>query len=195
MAYFSFLYSQLFVEVPIPGHDFTGQTVIVTGANRGLGLEAARHLLSLNASKVILGVRSKPSGLAAKQDLETSTGRDNAIQVLELDMSTCESVNAFSAQIQAFSRLDAVILNAGICTEGFSLADGYESTITINVINTFLLALLLLPVLRKSASKWNIVPRMSIVSSDRHVMTNLPEWRAQNTFEQLTNSKSPTAHR
>lgn len=190
MAYCSFLYSQFFVEPPMPDDDFTGRTVIVTGANKGLGLEAARHLLRLNASKVILAVRSLSNGNIAKTNLEVSTGRSNAVQVCELDMADHESVRNFAKQMEAMERLDAVILNAGIYTQDFVLVDGNESTITVNVINTFLLALLLVPVLRESSARWNSVPRMSIVSSDRHVMTNLPEWKADNTFEVLNHEKS-----
>jgi retinol dehydrogenase-12 len=190
MAYCSFLYSQFFVEPPMPDDDFTGRTVIVTGANKGLGLEAARHLLRLNASKVILAVRSLSNGNIARTNLEASTGRSNAVQVCELDMADHESVRNFANQMEAIERLDAVILNAGIYTQDFVLVDGHESTITVNVINTFLLALLLVPVLRKSSARWDTVPRMSIVSSDRHVMTDLPEWKADNTFEVFNNEKS-----
>ena len=174
----------------MPDDDFTGRTVIVTGANKGLGLEAARHLLRLNASKVILAVRSLSNGNIAKTNLEASTDRSNAVQVCELDMANHESVRNFANQMEAMERLDAVILNAGIYTQDFVLVDGHESTITVNVINTFLLALLLVPVLRKSSARWDTVPRMSIVSSDRHVMTDLPEWKADNTFEVLNNKKS-----
>lgn len=190
-SHFSFLYSQLLVAPPVPHKDFTGQTIIITGANKGLGLEAARHLLHLNASRVILAVRSLSKGNAAKDDLEVSTGRLGAVEVCELDMASHESVRRFSDEIsRTIDRLDAVILNAGIYSQDFELVDGHERTMTVNVVNTFLLALLLLPVLRKSAKTWNTVPRISIVSSDRHVMTDLPEWRAENTFQLLKEDRS-----
>ncbi|KAL4746286.1 hypothetical protein BDW72DRAFT_197827 [Aspergillus terricola var. indicus] len=185
MAALSFLHSQLFVTPPVPSHDFTGQTVLITGANRGLGLEAARHLLRLNAARVILAVRSLSSGHAAKQALEADTGRPGAVHVYELDMASHASVQSFVAQVRDLDRLDAALLNAGIYAEGFVLQDGYESTLTVNVINTFLLALLLVPILRASASSTETLPRLSIVASDRHVMTDLPEWREANTFQAL----------
>lgn len=53
-----------------------------------------------------------------------------------------------------------------------TLAEGYERTITVNVISTFLMALLLLPTLKKSASRFNIQPRLTIVSSDAHFMVS-----------------------
>jgi hypothetical protein len=42
--FFKFLRHQLFIKLPYPGADFSRQTIIVTGSNTGLGLEAARHL-------------------------------------------------------------------------------------------------------------------------------------------------------
>ncbi|KAL2862199.1 uncharacterized protein BJX67DRAFT_385825 [Aspergillus lucknowensis] len=190
MAALSFLHSQLFVTPALPNHDFSGQTVLVTGGNRGLGFEAARHLLRLNASRVLLAVRSLPSGDAAKELLEASTNRPDAVRVYEVDMASHVSVQAFAEQMRSLDRLDAVLLNAGIFADEFVLQDGYESTLTVNVINTFLLALLLLPVLRASASaSQRELPRLSIVASDRHVMTNLPEWKEPNTFEALNDPK------
>ena len=51
-----------FTKLPYPTESFEGQTIIVTGANTGLGLEAARHFTRLNAAKVILGCRSVSKG-------------------------------------------------------------------------------------------------------------------------------------
>lgn len=189
MSALSFLRSQLFITPPVPTYDFEGQTVIVTGANRGIGLEAARHLLRLNAKCVVLAVRSTKRGQDAAEELESSTGRTGIIQMEELDMASYESVKTFAARMNSLDRLDAVLLNAGMYTHKFYLADGYESQLTVNVINTFFLALLLLPTLRASAKKYNTRPRISFVSSDRHVMFKLPEWKDEKPFEVLSDPK------
>jgi NAD(P)-dependent dehydrogenase (short-subunit alcohol dehydrogenase family) len=189
MAALSFLYSQLFVTPPIPTHDFTEQTIIITGGNRGLGYEAARHILRLNAARVILAVRSISSGQTAKETLERDTKRWGAVDVYELDMASHASVQAFVTEMKTVNRLDAVLLNAGIFTQDFVLQGGYESTLAVNVVHTFLLAALLVPVLRRAAEAHGILPRLSIVASDRHVMNNLPEWKEENTFRVLNDPK------
>lgn len=181
----SFLYSQLFVGLPQPQHDFTGQTVVITGANTGLGLEAARHLLKLNASHIILGVRNMAKGEAAKKDLEQFSGQTSQVDVFEIDMENYQSVQSFAKQLSTLPRLDVAILNAGKIAQDFYIAEEDESTITVNVVSTMLLALLLLPKLRSSAQAGKPSPRLVIVSSDRHVMTNLPEWKESDTFEAL----------
>jgi NAD(P)-dependent dehydrogenase (short-subunit alcohol dehydrogenase family) len=73
MVYFlDLLYSQLLVKIPEQTSDFSNQTVIVTGSNTGLGLEAARLLIRLNASKVILAVRTISKGEAAARSITAS---------------------------------------------------------------------------------------------------------------------------
>jgi NAD(P)-dependent dehydrogenase (short-subunit alcohol dehydrogenase family) len=113
MAALSCLYSQLFVTPPIPAHDFTGQTIIITGGN----YEAARHILRLNAAPAILAVRSLSSGQAAKETLERDTRRCGAVDVYELDMASHASVQKFVMEMKTVDRIDAVLLNAGIFTQ------------------------------------------------------------------------------
>ena len=189
MAFNSFIHSQLHVKLPYPTHDFTGQVIVVTGANIGLGLEAARHLVRLNAAKVILAVRSTSKGDAAKADIEASTGRTGIIDVYPLDLSSYASVKHFAAQISALPRIDIVLENAGIAVEDFEILEDNESTITINVVSTILLAILLLPALRKSAKSFSIHPIISIVSSGIHAAAKFPEWTAENTFATLNDEK------
>jgi retinol dehydrogenase-12 len=157
-----------FTTLPYPAFDFTGQTVIVAGANTGLGLEATRHIVRLGAAKAIIACRSIEKGEAAKKDIEESTERKDVVEVWQVDLGSYESVKEFCARVQKLDRLDAVVENAGIATPHFQLLEGMESTITVNVISTFLMALLLLPKLRADAVKYNTIPRITIVSSDAH---------------------------
>lgn len=172
----SIIYSLLFVELPVPEGDLTGQTIIVSGSNQGLGYESSRHLLRLGVDRLIMAVRNLEKGEAARQKLLEDTGRDpSAIEVWKLDMDSYASVKGFATRAETLSRLDAVLANAGLATTTFNLSEDNERTITVNVVSTFLLILLLLPKLRESASKFNICPRVSIVNSALHYVAPLAE--------------------
>lgn len=178
---FKFFYNQFFVTPPLPTTGWTGQTVIVTGANTGLGLEAARHLAAHDVSTLIIAVRNVEKGNAAKQSIVASTRCDAArVQVWPLDLSSYDSVTDFAARVEKdLPRVDAVLLNAGINTRKFTVAEGDESTITVNVISTFLLAFLLLPHLKAVAKEYSIRPIVAITASEVHFFTSFPERSAQ----------------
>ena len=162
----SFLYSQLFVTPPYPDFDFSGQTVVVTGSNVGLGFEAARHFLRLRAAKVILAVRSIHKGEKAAADLTKSTNATTScVEVWFLDLSDYTSIKAFAARVEGLDRLDAVVQNAGILTTKYEVINSQESTITVNLIGAVLLGLSVLPKLRDSAAKHGVQGRMTFVGS------------------------------
>ncbi|KAG9952900.1 NAD(P)-binding protein, partial [Aureobasidium melanogenum] len=175
MSILNFLYSQLFVTPQYPEQSCKGQVFIVTGANVGLGFEASRHLVRLGAEKVILACRNLEKGEAAVKDIEKSTKRIGVAEVWLLDLSSFESVKEFAKKVDTLPRIDAIVENAGINTKEFKLFESNESTITVNVISTFLLALLVLPALKRSSQKHNIQPTLTIVASEVHHWTNLPE--------------------
>lgn len=185
-----FFYSQLFVSLPKPKQQFTGQTVIVTGSNTGLGLEAARHFSRLNAEKVILAVRNVEKGEAAKKSIEASTNRRGVVEVWPLDLTSYESVKQFARRAEGLKRLDVLLENAGMMTSKFTMAEQDELTITTNVVSTFLLGLLLLPKLQETNSKFNVLPRLVIVSSDLHFMASFKEKNSPNMFEGLSNKET-----
>lgn len=125
-AGFQLLFSQFFVTVPYPTASFSGQTVIVTGSNTGLGREAANHIVRLNADKVILAVRDVSKGEIAKQYIEQSTGKKNVVDVWALDLSSYASIKTFVKRAEMLPRLDAVLENAGISTDQFVTAEDNE---------------------------------------------------------------------
>ncbi|UPK92567.1 hypothetical protein LCI18_003502 [Fusarium solani-melongenae] len=181
-----FLYSQLFVKPKYPTATFTSQVIIVTGSNVGLGLEAARHFVRLDAARVILAVRNVEAGNLAKQSIEQSTGRHGVCEIWEVDLASYESVKAFAARALKLPRLDVLMANAGIATTRYSTAEGHERNITVNVISTFLLALLVVPILKTTAQKnQGASPHLSVVTSEVHAWTDLPEWKTDNTFTTL----------
>lgn len=188
-TFWEFVWTQLTVSLPYPEADFSGQTIIVTGSNVGLGLEAARHFTRLNAAKVILAVRSLDKGDEAKKSIEASTKRSGVVEVWQLDLCSYESVKQFAKRAEALPRLDVLLENAAIATDKWRLAEGTESTITTNVISTFLLAVLLLPKLKESANKYNVQPHLSIVTSEVHFWAQFKE-RAAPDFLEALNDKT-----
>ncbi|KAF7924189.1 uncharacterized protein EAE97_010801 [Botrytis byssoidea] len=143
-----------------------GRTYIVTGANTGLGLEAARHLVRLGSATVIMAVRDPSSGLRALTDIESSTGISGVAQVWELDLSSYAFVIAFGKRVmEEFDRIDAVIENAGVASGERIIKEGHLLTITVNVISTILLGVLLLPKLKESGERFGILPHLVIVTS------------------------------
>jgi NAD(P)-dependent dehydrogenase (short-subunit alcohol dehydrogenase family) len=175
-----FLYSQFFVRPSYPSRSFKGETVLVTGANVGLGLEATRHIVRLGAARVILGVRNVEAGEVAKKDIEASTGRSGVCEVWKVDLASCDSVLAFGDRIAQLPRLDVAILNAALSTTNFELAEGFERTITVNVINTLLLGLLILPTLKATRQKEHAShPRLSFVVSEVHAWADISEFPSE----------------
>lgn len=182
----SFFKSQLFVTLPYPTKKFTNQTIIVTGSNIGMGLEAARHFARLEAAKVILAVRNMSAGLAAKKSIETSEKRLDVVEVWELDLASYASVKSFAKRAEGLERLDVVVANAGMYTFDFAMAEEDEATITVNVVSTLLLGILLIPKLRESAVNFGTVPVLTFTGSFTHAQTPFPERKAkEGIFEGL----------
>jgi len=187
-------HSQLLVRIPYPKSDFSGQTIIVTGSNTGLGLEAARHLVRLGASKVILAVRTKAKGEAAAADILASTrAAKNVIDVWELDLSSYDSIKAFGKRVQQLERLDALIQNAGVLSLEYKITNGEEAHLAVNVIGAVLLGLLVLPKLRESAAKFNTRTRLSFVGSDAMYMAKGKGLNTENLFDRLRRKEGLSA--
>ncbi|MBN9636451.1 MAG: SDR family NAD(P)-dependent oxidoreductase [Actinobacteria bacterium] len=115
---------------------FAGRTVIVTGANSGLGEVTARELARVGA-KVILACRNTAKGDAA------AAGMTGDVEVRPLDLQSLASVGQFA---EGIDKVDVLIHSAGIMAVRFSLTeDGFESQIGTNHLGHFALTNLLLP--------------------------------------------------
>jgi NAD(P)-dependent dehydrogenase (short-subunit alcohol dehydrogenase family) len=117
---------------------FTGRTVIITGANSGLGAVTARELARKGA-KIIMAVRNTGKGESVAQRM-TGPGH---VEVRQLDLQDLSSVRRFADGID---RADILINNAGIMAAPYALTlDGFESQIGTNHLGHFALTNLLLP--------------------------------------------------
>jgi NAD(P)-dependent dehydrogenase (short-subunit alcohol dehydrogenase family) len=171
----STILSNLFVTLPLPvaTPDLPNQTIIVTGSNTGLGLEASRHLLRLGVGKLVMGVRDLKKGERAREELLESTKRSpDTVEVWHLDMEDYDSVKAFAHRAETtLSRVDGVLANAGLVPGKFTLTNGIEKTIAVNVVSTYLLFLLILPKLRQSPSTGHFV----VPNSALHYLADLKQ--------------------
>jgi NAD(P)-dependent dehydrogenase (short-subunit alcohol dehydrogenase family) len=88
-----------------------GKTVLVTGANAGIGKDVARQLaLRPEMARIYLACRNQDRATAAKADLEAATGR-SIFDIILMDVADLSSVRAGLAAING--SLDALVMNAG----------------------------------------------------------------------------------
>lgn len=126
--------------------DQSGRTILVTGANTGLGFEAALVLAGRGA-RTLLGCRSPERGAAAKRRiLDAHPSAD--VEVVELDQGDLASVRRAAERVLTDETLDVLVNNAGIMMPPLEhTADGFESQLGVNHLGTFALTGLLLPAL------------------------------------------------
>jgi NAD(P)-dependent dehydrogenase (short-subunit alcohol dehydrogenase family) len=145
----------------LDGRDLTSKTVIVTGANTGIGFETAKALAQAGA-KVVLACRSSGTGQAAADAINQETGNDNAV-FAELDLGSVDSIVKFTEQLDT-DTVDILICNAGlVCSNYETTREGLEATVGVCHYGHFLLVKLLMPQLLAS-----VKPRVVMVSSVSH---------------------------
>jgi NAD(P)-dependent dehydrogenase (short-subunit alcohol dehydrogenase family) len=137
--------------------DQSGKTVIVTGANSGLGLVTATELARVGA-RVILACRNTDAGAKA------AAGMSGDVEVRALDLADLDSVRTFAASID--QPIDILINNAGVmATPQKKTAQGFELQFGTNHLGHFALTGQLLDRLREAPS-----PRVTVLSSMAHTM-------------------------
>jgi NAD(P)-dependent dehydrogenase (short-subunit alcohol dehydrogenase family) len=122
------------------------RTALVTGANSGLGLEAAAQLANQGYDRVIITARTEEKGTAARDLLVERTGRD-VFETLALDNGELETVEAAARQLAELGgKIDVLILNAGIApTKDIArTAEGIEMTVAATLTGHHVLTMRLL---------------------------------------------------
>ncbi|XP_049862839.1 retinol dehydrogenase 14-like isoform X3 [Schistocerca gregaria] len=145
-----------------------GKTAIVTGSNTGIGKETARDLAKRGA-RVILACRDQQKGLEARDEIIRTTGNKNVILHL-VDLSSLASVRKFAENIKKSENcLDILVNNAGVVGLPPKFTkDNLLIGMHVNHFGPFLLTLLLLDLLKKSAPS-----RIVMVSSVAHIYAKL----------------------
>ncbi|KAI0972484.1 NAD(P)-binding protein [Xylaria arbuscula] len=197
-----FIRSQLIEtgKLPHPSTSYSGQTIVITGSNTGLGKEAARHYARLGAKRLILAVRNLEKGEAAKKDIATTAAAGVDIQVWEIDMAQPSSIKAFATRLEGeLDRVDIFHANAGMVTATYQQvqrfgAKGVEMNIAINHIATYLLVALVLPKLKSTAAQYSIQPRLVITSSGAHRHTQFPQKSEPNVLTVVSNNRQDSPY-
>lgn len=125
--------------------DQSDRVVVITGANSGIGYEAALAFAA-HGARVVLACRNLDKGRAAQETIGREV-RGAALELAPLDLSRLESVRAFAAQfLRTHDRLDVLINNAGVMAiPKRRTADGFEMQFGVNYLAHFALTGLLLP--------------------------------------------------
>ena len=129
------------------------KTVVVTGANSGIGLAMA-HELAARGATVCLACRNQAKAEAAREEIVRRTPGAE-VDVLSLDLASFEHIHRFATDLAArHERVDALINNAGASPlkQQFT-AEGFELQFGANYLGPFLLTHLLLPQLRRAAEQ------------------------------------------
>jgi len=146
--------------------DVRGKTFLITGGDKGLGLETVRRLV-LGGGSVIIGCREKKffienSQVAKAEFCKNLNCSVTKISFLELDLSSLTSVKKFCQNVSdEFPIIDVIICNAGVMShDGRRSKEGLEIHFSVNYLGHFLIVNSLLSILKKSQD-----PRVVVVSS------------------------------
>jgi len=124
------------------------KVALITGANKGLGLEIARQLGQKGVT-VVLGARDDAKAKAAADELKAE-GVD--AHWVKLDVTNASDVEALPAFFESkFGRLDILVNNAGVALDfGGLTRETFRQTYETNVIAPYFIAQALLPLLKAS---------------------------------------------
>lgn len=127
------------------------KVIIITGANRGIGKEAAKELARLGA-KIYMACRNIKSANEAREEIVKETGNEN-VMVRELDLSSPHSIKKFVDSINKDeSKIDVLINNAGLWSVKKVISEfDVETTFAVNVIGHQLLTKLLIDKLKNGS--------------------------------------------
>ena len=157
----------------------SGKTVVITGANSGIGKETAVDLARRNA-RVLMACRSIQRGESAAAEVRKKSNNDNVV-FQQLDLASFASIRKFAQEVlEEEKQIDILINNAGVFMLPLRRTkDGVEMHFGVNYLGQFLLTNLLLERLKEA-------PGARIVN----VAADVPSWLAGINFDDINSEKS-----
>lgn len=164
-----------FTDRDVP--DQTGRTILVTGANSGIGF-ATSAVLARAGARVLLACRSRENGEAAAARIREQTPEAD-LGIVVLDQASLASITAATTQIRGQeARLDVLVNNAGVMAPPLTRTeDGFELQFGVNHLAVFALTARLLPLLRDRADS-RIVTTSSVVHREGKLFLDDPNAEA-----------------
>lgn len=165
--------------------DLTGKVIAITGANTGLGKEAAMKLASLGKPEIILLCRNKEKGAKAAAEIIAKTGNPN-VKTVTLDLNDLASVSSAASELKRIvKKIDVLQLNSGVMAVPTleKTRDGFEKHLGINHLGHFALTRELFPLLANAQQA-----RVVVVSSTAHLIGKIDK---DNLMYQKPDSYSP----
>lgn len=170
------------------------KTVVITGANSGIGYHVAMQLAEQGAN-IVMACRSMGKAEQARDEL-LSHVPGASVEIIPLDVSELASVHEFEKQFaEKVGVLDVLVNNAGIVTRDLSRNSlGYEMHMATNYLGAFALTGLLLPYFRKDAPA-RVVNVGSLAHRFGKLDFNDPNWNDShyNLWKAYARSKIATA--
>lgn len=131
-------------------------SIIITGANRGIGYECALQMARLAPNEqIIIACRNVDLGNKAIESIEHKTGHQH-LKCIPLDLASLKSIKDFASAFakEKYNRIISLVNNAGLQNTGATkyTTDGFEETFGTNQLGPFYLTHLLLPLMAEKAS-------------------------------------------
>ena len=158
------------------------KTIVVTGANRGIGLEISRQLAEMS-HRLVMAVRNPAKSQAALAKIQALSPES---MMLQLDLGDSESIKTFAEELsQLTNHLDVLVNNAAILEDSRESIRSIDEELMIRMMEVnfwgaFRLTRAMLPLLDKSSD-----PRIINLSSGRGELSNIaggyPAYRMSKT--------------
>lgn len=182
----------MWTKADIP--DQTGKTIIVTGANTGIGYETALALYQAGAD-VLLACRNLEKAAAARKELEAHGGK-GTLDIAALDLADLSDVKRFANQfMESHKQLHALVNNAGVANTGENApdkpktTDGYEEQFGTNFLGHFALTGRLYPLLKATRGARIVTVSSNGYQSAHIEFNNLKSEYSYNAMREYRQSK------